>query len=106
MATKLEREVIELSAQLKTILSIFESQRLKVDKTYKTVFENGLSSRVEEMHKWMSELRAERADEKIAEAKLDGDQKLLGMKINGEARTGIIVGVLAIVGQIVLRFIP
>lgn len=106
MATKLEREVIELSAQLKTILAIFESQRLKVDKTYKTVFENGLSSRVEEMHKWMSELREERSNEKLAAVKLNGEQKLLGIKINGEIRAGLIVGILAIAGQIILRFIP
>lgn len=106
MATKLEREVIELSAQLKTILSIFESQRLKVDKTYKTVFENGLSSRVEEMHQWLSELRKERSDERIAAVKYNNERKLLGVKVSGEMRTGIIVGVVTIVGNIILRFVP
>lgn len=68
-------------------------ERLKVDMTSvkSTIYENGLNSRVRELHDWMKE-------QKLAAIKLNGETKILGMKINGELRNSIINGLFILLG--------
>jgi hypothetical protein len=80
----------------------FEStDRLKIDvkELKRTVYENGLNSRVKELHEWMQEQRAAvkvQEREKVELAKQDDQQeheiKLLGFKMTQERKSQIIIG--------------
>jgi len=98
--TKQEREVLyEIQKQLALSIQRHEAfidtyERLKVDvkQLKSTVYENGLNTRVKELHDWMKE-------QKLAAIKLNGETKILGMKINGDTRLAFINGAFILLGM-------
>ena len=91
-------------------------ERLKVDVNAlkKTVYENGLNTRVKELHDWMTELRAEKREaQKITvdllktEDAQEHEIKLLGIKMSAELKsniiTGFITGSLALLGVVLSK---
>ena len=91
-------------------------ERMKVDvkELKKTVYENGLNTRVKELHDWMTELRAEKREaQKITvdllktEDAQEHEIKLLGIKMSAELKsniiTGFITGSLALLGVVLSK---
>ena len=91
-------------------------ERMKVDVSAlkKTVYENGLNTRVKALHDWMLELRAEKQEaQKITVdlSKMEDAQeheiKLLGIKMSAELKsniiTGFITGSLALLGVVLSK---
>jgi ABC-type hemin transport system substrate-binding protein len=97
--TKIEKLVIQIDERLGAVLSQFESQKVKVVRLHTTVFEDGLSSKVDELHEWMEV-------QKLAGVKLNGETKILGMKLNGDARIAFLNGVFIVVGILISKYIP
>lgn len=91
-------------------------ERMKVDVSAlkKTVYENGLNTRVKALHDWMLELRAEKQEaQKITvdllktEDAQEHEIKLLGIKMSAELKsniiTGFITGSLALLGVVLSK---
>lgn len=64
---------------------------------------NGLSTKVTALHDWMLSQQEEQKQQKLAAVKIDGEMKILGVKINGETRIALIVGSMAILSNIVIE---
>lgn len=88
----------EIKAQVGLInerqAKLFESQdKLKIDvrRLNVTIYENGLNTRVRELHEWMLQQKQNRADD----LKHTQDLNLLGFRVSAERKSQIITGIIA-----------
>lgn len=110
--TKAEKTILDTLYEIKTSVALIQQQnkamfdtheRMKVDvkQLKKTVYENGLNSKVDELHEWMTE-------QKIAAQQVKEEQKeikLLGMKLSGDTRLAIIQGTISLGGIVIAYFL-
>lgn len=91
----IDNKLVLLTERQDKQLETQDRLKLEVGSLKRTVYENGLNSRVKEMHEWMLEQKMQKVKDDKAQAQDDQQEheiKLLGIKMSAELKSQIITG--------------
>ena len=110
----IDNKITLLAERQDNQIATHERMKVDVNALKKTVYENGLNTRVKALHDWMLELRAEKQEaQKITvdllktEDAQEHEIRLVGIKMSAELKsniiTGFITGSLALLGVVLSK---